>query len=74
MVLGEDRRVIADGTSESILGNRELLLRANLIHEHLHGHVDGATVVEHSHAHVAGDDHHHGEGIEVHDHPVAAGS
>jgi len=74
VVLGEDRRVIADGTSESILGNRELLLRANLIHEHLHGHVDGATVVEHSHAHVAGDDHHHGEGIEVHDHPVAAGS
>ncbi len=74
VVLGEQRRVIADGTPASILADRELLLRANLIHEHLHGHVEGATVVEHSHAHVAGDDHHHGEGTEVHDHPVVAGS
>jgi cobalt/nickel transport system ATP-binding protein len=74
VVLGEDRRVIADGTPEAILGDRELLLRANLIHEHLHGHVEEAGVVEHSHAHISGDDHHHGEGADVHDHPVTAGS
>jgi cobalt/nickel transport system ATP-binding protein len=74
VVLGENRRVIADGTPEAILGDRELLLRANLIHEHLHGHVEETGVVEHSHAHVSGDDHHHGDGADVHDHPMAAGT
>jgi cobalt/nickel transport system ATP-binding protein len=47
VVLGEDRRVLADGPAEEILADRGLLLRANLIHEHLHGH--GA--IRHSHAH-----------------------
>ena len=79
VVLGENRRVIADGNPEAILGDRELLLRANLIHEHLHGHVEETGLVEHSHAHVSGDDHHHGDGADVHDHdvhdhPVAAGT
>jgi cobalt/nickel transport system ATP-binding protein len=36
IVLGEERRVLADGTPEQILSNRDLLIRANLIHEHLH--------------------------------------
>ncbi len=36
VVLGEERRLLADGTPENILGDRELLIRANLIHEHLH--------------------------------------
>jgi cobalt/nickel transport system ATP-binding protein len=40
--------VLATGTPEEILGDSELLIRANLIHEHLHGH-GGAM---HSHAHV----------------------
>ena len=73
IVLGEERRVLADGTPEAILGDRDLLLRANLIHEHLHEHPDGSATgapEEHSHVHVAGDDHHHGSGEDVHDHPV----
>jgi cobalt/nickel transport system ATP-binding protein len=48
VVLGEERRVLATGTPEQILGDSDLLIRANLIHEHLHGH--GGAV--HSHAHV----------------------
>jgi cobalt/nickel transport system ATP-binding protein len=36
VVLGEDRRVIADGAVAHILGDRELLVRANLIHQPLH--------------------------------------
>jgi cobalt/nickel transport system ATP-binding protein len=42
--------VLASGTPEAILGDRELLIRANLIHEHLHGH--GDTLHSHEHAHV----------------------
>jgi cobalt/nickel transport system ATP-binding protein len=37
VVLGEERRVLASGTPEEILEDRDLLVRANLIHEHLHG-------------------------------------
>jgi cobalt/nickel transport system ATP-binding protein len=70
VVLGEDRRVVADGTPERVLGDRPLLLEANLIHEHLHGHRQGEADVEHSHVHVSGDDHHHGAGDEAHDHPI----
>lgn len=36
VVLGEERRILADGTPEDILSDRELLIRANLIHEYLH--------------------------------------
>ena len=55
VVLGEDRRVLADGSPTGILADRELLIRANLIHEHLHEH--GGT--RHSHDHDA--DHHEAE-------------
>ncbi len=64
VVLGEERRVLAEGTPSAILGDRDLLVRANLIHEHLHEH--GGE--RHSHAHVAGEDHHHGAGPAAHDH------
>lgn len=47
VVLGENRRVLADGKPAEILADRELLIRANLIHEHLHEH--GGT--RHSHDH-----------------------
>jgi cobalt/nickel transport system ATP-binding protein len=57
VVLGENRRVMGDGTPDEILGDRDLLLRANLIHEHLHEH-DGTR---HSHDH----DLEHHEGDEV---------
>ena len=52
VVLGENRRVLADGTPAAILSDRDLLIRANLIHEHLHEH--GGT--RHSHDHDL--DHH----------------
>ena len=61
VVLGENRRVLADGRPEKVLGDRELLIRANLIHEHLHEH--GGT--RHSHDH---DLEHHEEGT-MHDLP-----
>ncbi len=67
IVLGEDRRVLADGTPAAILADRALLLRANLIHEHLHGHLDGGALIEHSHVHVSSDDHHHATDPEAHD-------
>ena len=70
VVLGEDRRVLADGAPATVLADRSLLLRANLIHEHLHGHLDGGALIEHSHDHVAGDDHHHSSGVDAHDHEV----
>jgi cobalt/nickel transport system ATP-binding protein len=44
VVFGEERRMLADGTPESILRNRDLLVQANLIHEHLHPY--GATQVD----------------------------
>ena len=47
VVLGEDRRVLADGTPGQILGDRDLLVRANLIHEHLHEHAG----LRHRHPH-----------------------
>lgn len=52
LVLGEDHRVLAEGTPEEILGDRALLLRANLVHDHLHAH---ARVL---HGHRHGPDHH----------------
>lgn len=36
VVIGEERRILADDTPECILGNRDLLIQANLIHENLH--------------------------------------
>ena len=60
VVLGEDRRVLADGPAAEILADRDLLIRANLIHEHLHEHGS----VRHAHAHDA---EHHGL-----DEPIAA--
>ena len=57
VVIGEERRVLADGTPEQVLKNDSLLIKANLIHEHLHRHAD----VEHAHAHEL--EAHHGEEI-----------
>ena len=47
VVIGEERRVLADGTPEQILNDHDLLIRANLIHEHLH-----EQGVRHSHGHL----------------------
>ena len=47
--MGEDHRIVVDGSVEKMLDNLELLLSANLIHEHMHVH--GKLVHEHLHAH-----------------------
>jgi cobalt/nickel transport system ATP-binding protein len=36
IVIGEERKILADGSPESILNNRDLLVQANLIHPQLH--------------------------------------
>jgi cobalt/nickel transport system ATP-binding protein len=56
VVMGEDRRILADGNPEAILDDEALLLRANLIHEHRHEHAHGE--VRHVHPHVVAGGHH----------------
>ena len=48
--LGEERRILADGTPEEILQDHQLLIRANLIHEHLH-----EQGMRHDHGHLIHD-------------------
>ncbi|MGH2631994.1 MAG: energy-coupling factor ABC transporter ATP-binding protein, partial [Tepidiformaceae bacterium] len=48
VVIGENRKVIADGNTAEILENEALLIQANLIHEHLHRH----ATVAHAHPHA----------------------
>jgi cobalt/nickel transport system ATP-binding protein len=56
IVLGEDRRVLADGSPAQVLDDVPLLLRANLIHEHLHEHGGVAHRHEHDASHPHDDD------------------
>ncbi len=55
IVIGENRKILADDTPECVLNNDALLIDANLIHAHLHRHAP----VEHAHEHEVGV--HHGE-------------
>jgi cobalt/nickel transport system ATP-binding protein len=55
IVIGEDRRVLADGATATVLDDRALLIEANLIHEHLHRH----AFLVHEHEHEEG---HHEDG------------
>jgi len=48
----ETGTVIADGTPSRILGDADLLLRANLIHAHRHSHVGITHSHPHSHRHA----------------------
>ena len=48
-LLSEEHRIEKIGGSDDILNNEELLLKANLIHEHLHFHGDKAHKHRHSH-------------------------
>jgi cobalt/nickel transport system ATP-binding protein len=54
VVLSEDHTIVADGTPEEVLLQRELLLSVNLIHEHTHRHA--STAHKHAHAHGPGAD------------------
>ncbi len=49
VVLSEEHHVVADGTPEDVLSQRDLLLSVNLIHEHSHRHE--RTEHEHPHEH-----------------------
>ncbi len=55
VVLSEQGRVVADGDPATILADTDLLVRANLIHEHLHRH----GPISHSHRHETADDGHY---------------
>jgi len=49
VVLSENHRIEKIGSTDEILGDQELLLRVNLIHEHVHLH--GKTKHTHLHSH-----------------------
>ena len=49
VVLSEEHAVVADGTPDEVLDERDLLLEVNLIHEHSHRH--GGTTHGHPHGH-----------------------
>jgi cobalt/nickel transport system ATP-binding protein len=51
VVLSEDHILVADGPPEDVLAQRELLLSANLIHEHAHRHRSISHTHPHAHAH-----------------------
>lgn len=55
IVLAEDHTVAAEGSAFEVLENRPLLLKVNLIHDHLHRH-DG---IAHTHAHGHFSEHEH---------------
>jgi cobalt/nickel transport system ATP-binding protein len=57
VVFGEDHRVVTTAAPAEVLGDRELMLATNLVHEHLHRHVDGERVIVHSHEHASGGHH-----------------
>lgn len=48
-VLSEEHRIEKIGSAEEILGDEDMLLRVNLIHEHVHYH--GQTAHKHIHSH-----------------------
>ena len=57
VVMGEDHGIKVDGSTVNVLDDMALLLRVNLIHEHMHIH--GKTVHEHLHAHGNKHEHKH---------------
>jgi ABC-type glutathione transport system ATPase component len=61
----QDGAIVGSGTPAEVLGNFELLVRANLVHAHKHSHGG----VEHSHPHSHRHSHHeHGhEHTHTHD-------
>jgi cobalt/nickel transport system ATP-binding protein len=51
IVIGEDRQILADGLPDTILRDHDLLVRANLIHEHLHEYSLHHTHHDHADGH-----------------------
>ena len=59
LVLGEDHALLADGPAPALLKDTDLLIRAGLVHEHVHPH--GGTTHRHLHplsSHGDEEDHH----------------
>jgi cobalt/nickel transport system ATP-binding protein len=56
LILGEDHRLVGEGSPATVLKDRELLLKANLVHDHPHRHE--GVVHYHPHSHV--EEHEHG--------------
>lgn len=56
LVIDEKHRLVADGPTSSVLRDKDLLLEANIIHEHTHRH--GNVVHIHSHGPFATHDDH----------------
>ena len=52
----QERRPVASGGPTEILSDAELLIRTNLVHEHLHFHADANLL----HSHLHGAEHHEG--------------
>jgi cobalt/nickel transport system ATP-binding protein len=57
LILDEEHRLVADGPGTEVLRDQELLLKANLIHEHFHHH--NGVLHRHLHSHVIGHRHEH---------------
>jgi cobalt/nickel transport system ATP-binding protein len=71
-VLSEDHRIEKIGTADEILHDEELLLKVNLIHEHIHYHGKHAHIHIHSHYlfHRHEKNHEHGDG-DSHDNDIS---
>ena len=57
IILDENHRLAADGPTSEVLRDQELLLKANLIHEHYHHH--NGMLHSHRHSHIIGHRHEH---------------
>lgn len=60
VVLSEQHKVEKTGSADEIIGDEELLLRVNLIHEHVHYH--GSSIHRHAHSHYLFHRHNQNEG------------
>jgi cobalt/nickel transport system ATP-binding protein len=58
VVFSEDHTIAATGTPSEVLYDSDLLMAVNLVHQHTHRHVEGETVIEHSHQHPSAAVHH----------------
>ena len=47
IVFNEDHHIVAEGSPQDILSNKELLLSVNLIDEHYHRHIQVFDPIEH---------------------------
>jgi len=57
IVMAEDHRIAAEGSVSEILKDKSLLLRVNLIHDHVHSH--GELIHSHAHSHFTDHEHRH---------------